>query len=137
MQKFPGKKFFSFRKENEMNKKLLTDDEIITASIEVLHKEPLKSLVDDTPILQLFGGLYMSAILADLFGEPNFDEYPPFETICECIQDDFKYEIFHGGDILHDNYAFCISKLPQDKLTYKKTYKTMKEAYNALISRIL
>lgn len=119
----------------EVRKKLLTDDEIIAASVEVLQDEMFKDIIEDVPALPLLLCMHISKTLAILFKDDE-PQTKKFKKHCSVIQDDFKHEIFSGG-LCGDSYYYVRSKLPQDKPVCKHVHDTLDSAYNELIFNLI
>ena len=106
MQKFPGKKFFSFRKENEMKfPKNKLDFLDVTAKV-ASQREEVKDLIEAEPLLIMPLAIYTSA-LCDVF-------YPE--------EEDTKHETLDADTFKVKDTKFCMFERKDDiRLVIKKT----------------
>lgn len=122
-----------------MKKRTITDDEFINLTIEVMNKPPISGILKDFEGLVTFPLIFSAALCAELFGDPDTpdkEEDIPFQTIYSVSVDDFQYDIYHGG-ILGNKYMYCRLTLPQGKITYKRQFDTVEEAYKELCIDII
>lgn len=120
-----------------MKKRTVTDDEFINITLEVMKKPPISCILENADGLVGFPLLYSAALCAELFGNPNEEDVIPFETVYKMPTKNYTYAIYHGGNVIGNQYVVRVEE-PSGRLAgIQRYFNTLKEAYECIINAIM